>query len=110
MELLSLLHLPMSVLGSVLFLLGLVLIRLAKQVGQRPEPPRWLRHDMTCLIVGTLLSLPLSFGLGLLIAAGMETVTGRGESPFALLAAIVIMVIGWRLAKRTRPGALPAQA
>ncbi|MEZ5933842.1 MAG: hypothetical protein R3F54_18205 [Alphaproteobacteria bacterium] len=110
MAFLSPLHLPMSFLGSLLFVLGLVLIRLTKQVGQRPQPPRWMNQDMACLIVGTVLSLPLGFGLGMLLAASVQMVTGQGESPLTLLVAIVALVVGWRLAGRTRPGALPAQA
>lgn len=110
MELLSLLHLPMAILGSVLFLLGMVLIRHVKQVFERPEPPRWLAHDMSSLLMGTVLSLPLSFGLGFLLAALLQTATGQGGSPIALLAAIVIAIVGLRGLGRIGVGGQPAQA
>ncbi|MEZ5933014.1 MAG: hypothetical protein R3F54_13875 [Alphaproteobacteria bacterium] len=54
MALLSPLPLPMSILGSLLFVLGLVLIRLAKQVGQRPRLPRWMSWDMASFVVGPI--------------------------------------------------------
>ena len=110
MELLSLIQLPMPILGSLFFLLGLVLIRLAKQAAQRPQPPAWLHHDMASLIAGTVLSLPLSFGLGFLIAALLQTATGQGGSPIALLTAIAIVIVGWRGLGRVKLGAQPAQA
>lgn len=110
MEFLSLIHLPMPILGSLLFLLGLVLIRFARQAADRPHPPAWLCQDMTSLIVATVLSLPLSFGLGFLLAAVMQAATGQGGSPFALLAALVMAYVGWRGLGRVKLSAQPAQA
>jgi hypothetical protein len=110
MELLSILHIPMPILGSLFFLLGLLLIRLAKQAGQRPVPPFWMRHDMTCLVAGTFLSLPLSLGLGFILADMIQLVAGQGGTPIALLAALAITVIGWRGLGRLGIGAQPVQA
>jgi hypothetical protein len=108
MELVSFLHLPISVLGCLLFLFGLVLIRVVRHAAQRPQPPRWLRGDMVCLLAGTAISLPISLGIGFMLTALVELATDNGETPLTLLAAVVVGAIGWRIAKRSMAGAQPA--
>lgn len=109
MELFQITHLPMPIMGGLLFVIGLLSLRVAKHAVQGPLSPHWLRHDMACLLLGTALTLPLGLGLGFMLTALISTLMGQGGPLVELLVMAVIVGGGWILAGRTKTGAEPAQ-
>lgn len=104
MDLFGILHIPMPIMGTVFFVLGTALVGLVKDIENGPAPSRWLRHDMSVLLVGTALTLPISLGLGLMIAGVISFVMGYSASVIEILAMIAILIVGRQLTTRPAIG------
>lgn len=108
MEMIQLTHAPMPVIGGILYVLGLIFLRIARFHAQADRKSHWFNNWFVQLMIGISLSTLITCGLGFMAAGTLIDIQGIAGSGVDLLLTGTVVTVGWVLLQRIGMATHPA--